>query len=337
MKAAMYEEYGSPEVVELREIEKPEPNDDEVLIKVYATTVTSGDRRVRSFDLPSGFGLVGRLALGLTGPRKKILGTELAGIVESVGAKVEKFKVGDEVFAFSDFRMGCHAEYKSLPEDSAIALKPPNLTFGEAAAMSFGGTTALHFFRKAKLKEGEKVLINGASGGVGSAAVQLARHFGAHITGVCSTANLELVRSLGADDVIDYTSEDFTENGVYYDLIVDIAGTAPFSRSKASLKQGGRLALVLAGLTDSLKAPWVSMTSNKKVITGVATGDAEDLRLLARLAEDEEFRPVIDGCYSFEDIAEAHRRVDTGHKRGNVIINVVPEQGRRPSPPRPSV
>jgi NADPH:quinone reductase-like Zn-dependent oxidoreductase len=209
-----------------------------------------------------------------------------------------------------------------MPEDGEVALKPANLTYDEAAAISFGGITALAFFRRGKLQSGEKVLVNGASGGVGTAAVQLAKHFGADVTGVCSTANVELVRSLGANHVIDYTKEDFTENGNTYDVIVDTVGTAPFSRSKNSLKERGRLLLVLGTLLDMLQIPWVSMTSSKKVIAGPAAGRAEDLRFLAELAEAGEFKPVIDRRYPFEQIAEAHSYVDTGRKKGNVIITL---------------
>ncbi len=209
-----------------------------------------------------------------------------------------------------------------MPEDGAVALKPPNLTYDEAAAISFGGTTALDFFRRGKLQNGERVLVNGASGGVGTAAVQLAKHFGADVTGVCSTANVELVRSLGATHVIDYTKEDFTRNGETYDVIVDTVGTAPFSRSKDSLKERGRLLLVLGGLPDMLQIPWVSMTSSKKIIAGPAAERAEDLRFLAKLAEAGEFKPVIDRRYPFEQIAEAHSYVDTGRKKGNVVITL---------------
>jgi NADPH:quinone reductase-like Zn-dependent oxidoreductase len=322
MKAIVYERYGPPEVLQLREVQKPTPKDNEVLIKTHATTVTSGDWRVRSLNVPAGFGLIMRLVFGVSRPKQPILGTELAGVIESVGKDVGKFKVGDQVFAFSDAAMGCHAEYKCMPEDGAVALKPSNLTYDEAAALSFGGTTALDFFRRGKLQSGERVLVNGASGGVGTAAVQLARHFGADVTGVCSTANGELVRSLGASHVIDYTKEDFTQNGETYDVIVDTVGTAPFSRSKASLKEGGRLLMVLGGLPDMLQIPWVSMTSSKKVIAGPAAGRAEDLRFLAGLAEAGEFKPVIDRRYPFERIAEAHSYVDTGRKKGNVVITL---------------
>lgn len=322
MKAVVYEKYGPPEVLEIREVPTPIPKDSEVLIKVHATTVTAGDWRLRSLDVPAGFRIISRLIFGITGPRKKILGMELAGRIESVGKNVRRFKAGDAVFAFSDSQMGAYAQYTCMREDAAVALKPPNLTDEEAAALSFGGTTALHFLRKGKLKRGENVLVNGASGGVGTAMVQLARHFGAEVTGVCSTANVALVKSLGAHRVIDYTREDFTQNGTTYDLIVDTAGTAPFSRSKGALKDGGRLLLVLGGLPDMLLIPWVSMTGNKQVIAGVAVGSGERLRFLAGLAEAGQFKPVIDRRYPFELIVEAHRYVDTGRKRGNVVVTL---------------
>jgi NADPH:quinone reductase-like Zn-dependent oxidoreductase len=322
MKAIVYESYGPPEVLQLKEVEKPTPKNNEVLIRTHATTVTSGDWRVRSLNVPTGFGFIMRLVFGISRPKQPVLGTELAGVVELVGKDVSKFKVGDSVFAFSDATMGCHAEYKCMAEDGVVALKPSNLTFEEAAALSFGGTTAWDFLRRGKLKSGERVLVNGASGAVGTAAVQLAKHFGAIVTGVCSTANVELVRSLGASHVIDYTQEDFTQNGETYDVIVDTVGTAPFSRSKASLKEGGRLLMVLAGLPDMLQIPWVSMTSSRQVIAGPAAVCAEDLRFLAGLAEAGEFKPVIDRRYPFEQIAEAHRYVDTGRKKGNVVITL---------------
>jgi NADPH:quinone reductase-like Zn-dependent oxidoreductase len=322
MKAAVYEKYGPPDVVELREVEKPTPKDNEVLIRIHATTVTSGDWRVRSLNLPFGFGLMGRLVFGITRPRQPILGSELAGKIEALGKTVSKFTIGDEVFAFDGARMGGHAEYKCMSEDGTLARKPPNLTYEEAAALSFGGTTALDFFKRAKLKREDKVLVNGASGAVGTAAVQLAKHFGANVTGVCSTANLELVRSLGATHVTDYTQEDFTQNGETYDIIVDTVGTASFSRSKNSLKDGGRLLLLVAGLPEMFLIPWVSMTSSKKIIAGPAAERVEDLRFLAKLAEAGEFKPVIDRRFPFEQIVAAHRHVDTGRKKGNVAITL---------------
>lgn len=324
MKAAVATEYGAPDVLQIQDVEKPAPEANELLIRIHATTVTSGDWRVRSLNVPTGFGLLSRLMFGITRPRQPILGTELAGVVEAIGADVTQFEVGDEVFAYSDATMGAHAEYIALPEDDAVARKPPSLTFEEAAALSFGGTTALHFLRRGEIQTGERVLVNGASGSVGTAAVQLAQHFGAHVTGVCSTGNVDLVQSLGADRVIDYTQEDVVELGETYDIIVDTAGTLPFSRSKNILNDGGRLLLVLGSLASMLQAPWVALTSTKNVIAGPASGSAEDLELLASLAEAGDFTPVIDRRYPFERIAEAHAYVDQGHKKGNVVIDVVP-------------
>ena len=320
MKAILYQQYGPPDVLQMADIAKPIPKPNEILIKTYATTVTSGDWRVRSLTVPAGFGWITRLVFGVSRPRQPILGSELAGVVESVGEAVSRFKVGDAVFAFSDARMGCYAEYKCMPQDGAVARKPPGLSYGEAAALSFGGTTALDFLRRAKLQRGESVLINGASGAVGAAAVQLARHFGAHVTAVCGTANMAWVRALGASQVIDYTQEDFTQNGQTYHVIMDTVGTAPFSRCQASLRDGGRLLLVLAGLADMLHAPWASLTSGKKVIAGPVSVRAEDLPLLAELAATGAFKAVIDRRYRFEQMVEAHRYVDSGRKKGNVVV-----------------
>jgi NADPH:quinone reductase-like Zn-dependent oxidoreductase len=322
MKAVVYTKYGAPDVLQIIEVPTPTPKDNEVLVKIHATTVTSADWRVRSLTMPVGFGLMSRLVFGIRKPRQPILGTELAGEVESIGKDVSKFKVGDRVFAFSGASMGCHAEYRCLPEDGLLALKPDNLSYEEAAALCFGGTTALDFFRRGNLQSGDKVLINGASGCVGTALVQLAKHFGADVTGVCSGANIDLVKSLGADRAIDYTKEDFTANGETYDIIADPVGTAPFSRVKNSLKSGGRLLPILAGLPDMLSAPLVSMTGNKKVIAGPASERVEDLRLLAKLAAEGAFKPFIDRSYPFDRIAEAHSYVDTGRKRGNVVITL---------------
>jgi NADPH:quinone reductase-like Zn-dependent oxidoreductase len=322
MKAVVYEQYGGPEVLRFTEVATPVPKDDEVLIKIHATTVTAGDWRVRSLEVPKGFGWLSRLAIGVTRPRQPILGSELSGVITAVGKGITKFKPGDDVFAFPGIRMGCHAEYRCMSEEAALALKPSNLRHDEAAALSFGGTTALHFLREAKLTAGEKVLVNGASGAVGTAAVQLAKHFGAEVTAVCSAGNADLVRSLGADHVIDYTTADFTRNGRVYDVIMDTAGTAPFERSGVSLRDGGRLLLVLAGMGDLLSIPWIALTNSRKVIGGTAKAKQSDLRLLADLAERGEFTPVIDRRYPFEEIVEAHRYVDTGRKKGNVVITL---------------
>lgn len=322
MKAVVYTKYGAPDVLQIIEVPTPTPKDNEVLIKIHATTVTSADWRIRSLKMPVGFGLMSRLVFGINKPRQPILGSELAGEVESIGKNVSKFKVGDRVFAFSGVGMGCHAEYKCLPEDGMIVLKPENLSYEEAAALCFGGTTALDFFRRGNLQSGEKVLINGASGCVGTALVQLAKHFGADVTGVCSGTNIELIKSLGADRAIDYTKEDFTANGQTYDIIADPVGTAPFSRVKNSLKADGRLLQILAGLPDVLSAPLVSMTGRKKVIAGPAAERVEDVRLLAKLAAEGAFKPYIDRSYPFDRIAEAHSYVDTGRKKGNVVVTL---------------
>ncbi len=322
MKAVLAERYGPPEVLQIREIATPTPKAEEILIRIHATTVTSADWRLRSQTVPTGFGLIMRLVFGLRKPRQPVLGSELAGVVAAVGPRVGRFQVGERVFAFSDMAMGCHAEYLCLPQDGMVVATPPGLTDETAAALCFGGTTALDFLRRAKLRPGERVLVNGASGAVGTAVVQLARHMGAEVTGVCSTANLELVRSLGAAQAIDYTRDDFSRDGQTYDVIVDTVGTAPYARCRRSLKPGGRLLLVLAGLPDMLKGLWVSLTSGRTVIAGPASVKLEDLRELAALAQTGEYKPVIDRIYSFEQIVAAHRYVDTGRKKGNVIISV---------------
>ena len=320
MKAVVYTEYGPPDVLQFRDLARPVPKDNEVLIRTRATTVTSGDWRARSLEVPPGFGLIARLIFGVSKPRQTILGSELAGIVEAVGRDVTKFRVGDKVFAFTGSGLGCYAEYKCMPEDGNVVLMPVNLTFAEAAALSFGGTTSLDFFRKGELKEGEQVLINGASGGVGTMAVQLAKHFGAHVTGVSSGGNAELVKSLGADHFIDYTQQDFAKLGTKYDIIMDTVGTAPYSRSKACLKSNGRLLLVLGGISDMLRAPLVSMTSKRRIVAGAAAERLDDLQLLAQLATSEYLKPVIDRQYAVEQIVEAHRHVDSGRKKGNVAV-----------------
>ena len=323
MRAIIYEQYGSPKVLRMKEVAKPVPRSNEILIKTYATTVTTGDWRIRSLNLPPGFGFLGRLIFGVFKPRQPILGMEVAGVIESVGKAVSKFKIGDAVFSFTDAAMGCHAEYLCISEDGAVALKPSNLSFNESAALSFGGTTALSFLRRANLKAGDRILINGASGGVGTAAVQLAKHFGAVVTAVCSTPNVELVKSLGANHIIDYVKEDFTKNGEKYDVIMDIAGNAPYRRSKGSLVERGYLLMVLSGLLDLLAAPWISMMTGIRIVVGPACGKAEDLRYLAQLAETGVFKPHIDRCYPFHLMADAHRHVDTGHKRGNVVVTLI--------------
>lgn len=323
MKAIVYERYGPPEVLKPADIEKPVQKDNEVLVRICATTVNAADRRIRSFDVPSYAWLPGRLYFGLSGPRRKILGCEFAGEIEAAGRDVSRFKPGDQVLGMTDAGFGAYAEYKAV-RTRALVRKPRNLSFAESAAIPFGGITALVFFRKGKIRRGDKVLINGASGGVGTAAVQLARHFGAQVTGVCSTANLDLVRSIGADHVIDYTREDFTKNGERYHIIMDTVGTAPWTRCRGSLADGGRLLLVFSRGGDLLRIPWMTLTGRQRIYAGAAPVRTEDLEFLVELAEAGEFRPVIDRIYSFEEMAEAHRYVDQGHKKGNVVVTVVP-------------
>jgi NADPH:quinone reductase-like Zn-dependent oxidoreductase len=278
--------------------------------------------------VPRGYGLFARLALGLTGPRQPVLGTELSGEVEAVGRAVTRFAPGDQVLGFTGRRMGCHAEYRCLPEeghgrkDEAVVRKPASLSHEEAAALSFGGTTALAFLRKAGLRAGERVLVVGASGCVGSAAVQLARHLGARVTGVCGAANLELVRSLGAERVIDYATEDFTRVGERWDVIADTTGTAPFARCAGSLAEGGRLLVILGALPELLRAPVVALTSSRRIVAGEAAWSVEDLRFLSGLAEAGAYRPVIGRRFRFEELVEAHRHVEAGHKRGNAAVTV---------------
>ena len=322
MKAAVYGKYGPPSVVYVKEVEKPVVKDDEILIRIRATTVSSGDWRVRSLDMPFGFGLFARPVFGFFGPRQPILGSELAGDIEAVGKNVTKFKISDAVFAFPGSGFGCHAEYRTMPENGLVALKPANVSYEEAAALSFGGTTALDFLkRKANIQPGDKVLIIGASGAVGSAAVQLATHFGAEVTGICSTANLELVTAIGADKVIDYTKKNFATTGETYDIILVAAGTVSFSKCIGALKENGRLLLILCGLPEIAQIPWAAI-NGKKVFAGPAAESAQDFLFIKELAEAKAFKPVIDRRYPLERIAEAHAYVDTGHKKGSVVITI---------------
>ena len=320
MKAIVCVKYGSPDAMQLKEVEKPTPKANEVLIKIYATTVTSADIRIRKADpFPV------RFFYGFARPKNNtILGSELAGEIEAVGGNVKQFKAGDQVFAGAGTSLGANAEYICLPEAGAVAIKPTNMTYEETAAIPFGATTALIFLRdKGKIQSGQEVLIYGASGAVGMAAVQLAKFFGAQVTGVCSTAKLELVKSLGSDSVIDYTKEDFTQNGKTYDIIFDTSGKSSFSGCLRSLKNNGiYLRAVHINLLPVLRGLWTSITSSKKVIGGVAIERKADLIFLKELIEMGRMKSVIDRRYSLEQTAEAHRYVEQGHKKGNVVITV---------------
>jgi len=315
MKAAVYTTYGPPEVLQLQEAEKPLPKDNEILIRLEATAVNSGDLRLRKADP---FGV--RLFFGLTKPKVNILGAVFSGEVEKVGKDVKLFKSGDQVFGHTDMRFGAYAEYLCISESGSLALKPNSINHTEAAVIPFGGTSALHFIKKAAIKPGQKVLINGASGAVGSAAIQLAKYFGANVTGVCSTANIDLVKSIGADNVIDYTKTDFAKNGETYDIIFDTVNKIPFSKGLKSLNKNGILILSSAGMPEMLKGFWTSMTSSKKVLTGVISHNAEVINFLKMLIETNKLKPVIDRIYPLGQIAEAHAYVERGHKKGNVAI-----------------
>ncbi|KKK39159.1 NADPH:quinone oxidoreductase [Mesobacillus campisalis] len=322
MKAIVYTRYGSPDVLESKQVEKPIPKDNEILVKVKATTVTVADIRARSFTVPPAFWLPARLTLGLRKPKKEILGMELAGEVELVGKKVKRFKQGDQIFAASLTGFGAYAEYKCLEEDGPVAIKPSNITYGEAAAIPIGARTAWYFLRKAGVKKGQSILVYGASGSVGSYAVQIAKYFGAKVTGVCSTTNLELVKSLGADKVIDYTAEDFSRTDETYDVIFEAVNKSSFSACMKALKNNGTYINVTEPL-PSAQMWWTKLTSSKKLLLSRNSPEtSEALNLLKELVEKGKLKPVIDRYYAFDEIVEAHRYVEKGHKKGNVVINI---------------
>jgi len=301
--------------VRIREVPTPVPANSEVLIKAGATTVDSGDARMRGLHVPRGMGVAVRLRFGLTKPRQPVFGFDVAGQIEAVGAEVTRFQPGDRVVASRDLALGCHAEYVTVAEQGAIASIPDKLSDRDAVALCFGGSTALHFFERGKLAAGEKVLINGASGAVGVMAVQLAKHRGAEVIAVCSGANAELVTSLGADQVIDHTTEDFTRNGQHYDVIMDNHGSATYERVKSSLKPGGRVLMVYGEVWPTIAASW-----QKAVVRGTASISTAHLENLMSLAERGAIKRVVDWVLPFAQIVDAHRRVDSGHKVGSLVL-----------------
>jgi NADPH:quinone reductase-like Zn-dependent oxidoreductase len=330
MKAVVFTEYGSPDVLKLKEVEKPTPKDNELLIRVYATPVGFGDTLLlnfkaispRKFSMPTPLWLPVRMMFGFRKPKVNVLGGEFAGKVEAVGSAVKLFKAGDDVFGYRGMSMGANAEYLCVAENGLVAIKPTNMTYEEAASISYGGITALCLLRKANIQRGQKVLINGASGSIGSHALQLAKYYGAEVTGVCGTPRVEMVKALGADKVIDYTKEDFTKNGETYDLIFDVLGKSSFSRSWRSLKQNGRYLLASFKTRQVLQMLWTSRFGSKKVICAMSSERPEDLRFIKELAEAGKIKSHVDRCYPLEQTADAHRYVESGHKMGRVIISL---------------
>jgi NADPH:quinone reductase-like Zn-dependent oxidoreductase len=323
LKAVIWTKYGPPEVLELREVPKPTPKDNDVLVEVYATTVTAGETEMRRFQLPLWTRIPLRLWLGIWKPRK-ILGQEVAGVVEAVGRNVTAFKAGDQVFGTTGLSFGAYAEYVCLPEkpeEGRLTLKPSKVSFEESAALPVAGLEALHILRKTGVGEGTKVLVNGSGGSIGTFAVQLAKYFGAEVTAVDSTEKLEMLRSIGADQAIDYTLQDFTKNSQAYDVILDVAGKSSFSKSSKALKENGRYASANPKLSDMLRARWASQ-GGKKVVFWATQQKLEDLRFLGELMEAEKIKSIIDRCFALEEIVEAHRYAESGHKKGNIVVTV---------------
>ncbi len=322
MRAAVYRQFGGPEVVRIEEVPKPVPKAGEVLIKVMASTVSVADHRMRARDLPKGLGFFGPLVLGVFAPRKKILGMDLAGVVEAVGAEVSRFKPGDAVVGLTGVQFGGHGEYVCLKQDAALVAKPAEMSFEDAVALVFGGHTVSECIRRCPIKPGDAVLVNGASGAVGSAAVQVAKHFGAVVTAVTSAGNAELVRSLGADQVIDYRETDFAAGGACYDVIFECVGNAPFERAGGALKPGGTLLLVIVDLKGMLNAKKNGRRSGTRVLPINFTPTSADVAFAIDLAKAGALKPVIDKTYGLDEIVAAHRYVDSGRKRGSVVLRV---------------
>lgn len=331
MKAIIYTEYGPPEVLQLKEVAKPAPGDNEILIKIHATTVNYGDVTARNFknisprkfNMPMPLWLPARINFGFNKPRKNILGSEFSGEIEAVGKNVALFKNGDPVFGYRGQNMGTYAEYLCMPEKGLVTSKPVNMSYEEAAAVPYGALTALNLLRKVNIQKGQKILINGASGGIGSHAVQLAKnYFGAEVTGVCSTPRIEFVKSLGADKVIDYTREDFTRNGETYDLIFDILGRSSFSRCKKSLNENGKYLLASFKMRQLFQRIWTKMFGSMKVICTLSMEKPEDLVFIKNLVEAGKIKSIIDKHFTMNQAAEAHRYVEEGNKKGQVIITM---------------
>lgn len=329
MKAVVFTEYGPPDVLLVREVATPVPNDREVLIRIRAASVNFGDMVVRNFKavtpakfhMPLLFWLIGRVTFGLRRPRVRILGSEFAGEIAAVGRDVTRFKEGDQVFGFRGPRMGAYAEYLCMPERGVLAAKPANLSFTEAAAVPYGALMALSLLRKIDIQPGQRVLVNGASGGIGPALLQLAKtHFQADVTGVCGTARMNYVRALGADRVIDYTKEDFTASGETYDVIIDILGRMPFARSKRALRPKGRCILVSFKSRQVFQMLWTSLFGDKKLICAVSTETPEALRFIKGLVETGKLTPIVDRCFPLEQAADAHRYVEAGQRKGSVVL-----------------
>ena len=335
MKAVGYTEYGLPDVLEMKEIEKPDPKDNEILIRVHAVSVNYGDLVARNFKnitpsefhMPFLFWLLARFGFGFNKPKKEILGNSFSGEIESIGDAVKQFKKGEQIFGYVREEMGAYAEYLCMPENGILAEKPTNMEFEEAAVVPYGTLMALNLMKKVDIHKGQKILINGAAGGIGSAAVQLAKHlFGAEVTGVCATPEIEFVKNLGASKVIDYRNEDFTKNGEQYDLIFDILGKGSFSSYKTSLQQNGIYFSVSFKTKKLFQMLWTSIIGKKKVVCALATPNQEDLEFIKTLVENGKIKSIIDKCFQLKQTAEAHRYVEAGMKKGSVVITVSKER-----------
>ena len=330
MKAIIYDTYGSPEVLKLVELNKPTPKENEILIKNHAASVNYGDILARNFkdvtphkfNMPFLFWIMARAFFGFSKPKVKILGSEFSGDVEAVGKNVTGFKVGDKVFGYRGQSMGTYAEYFVVPEKSVVTLKPENISYEEAAAVPGGSMVALFVLKKANVIKGEKVLVIGASGGNGNFIVQIAKNFGAEVTGVCGTNRVDFVKALGADKVIDYTKEDFTNKGVKYDVIFDVLGRTGFSKCKNSLTENGKYVLISFKVKQLLQMMWTSLVGSKKVMCVLSPQKPEELHAVSKMIEEGKLKSIIDETFPLDKAAEAHKYVEQGNKKGNVVITI---------------